>query len=270
MTDVKISTILKSNNLSPHLASQLYEADINGDGNISVDELLNVLTKKYDVEKTNQNLKKTLMLTAVFILLLAGSNLATSVLAVRLSKEVKVSLGGNLLSITGDKVSTKSSGVTEFLWYERTTPEETESGVVATGCVQEEQLQNIMKGATDGTPVVTGFADVDGVGEQLLELSSNVYSGANNTCVTSKDGKFKLCFSDEDCETGTQRRLEARTKTCENFDNERTHGDGKRGLSQTTTVARRLCEDATYSSTGNPSHRQLWSIWKQFNLHFMT
>lgn len=114
LSNVRISAIIKSNNLSPQLARDLRDADTDGDGEVSIEELLEILTKKAVVDNTNKNLKKLLLLAVIFILFLARSNLVTSLLAVHLGKELNSSPGGTLLSTNGETVSTKVIGVNEF------------------------------------------------------------------------------------------------------------------------------------------------------------
>ena len=174
--------------------------------------------------------------------------MATSLLAVYLGKELNSSPGETLLLTNGETVSTKVIGVNEFFWYQLKSAAEIESAadeytedniVVATGCAKTQQLQNLLNGAVDGTPVVVGLSDLNGTDEKLTEMSSNVYSSGDKTCLESRDGKSELCFSNngnsnESCHQAIERRLEVETEEC-----------GGRHLSRTRIAARRLCATAS-------------------------
>eukprot|EP00588_Corethron_pennatum_P018865 CAMPEP_0194307626 /NCGR_PEP_ID=MMETSP0171-20130528/4508_1 /TAXON_ID=218684 /ORGANISM="Corethron pennatum, Strain L29A3" /LENGTH=203 /DNA_ID=CAMNT_0039059785 /DNA_START=21 /DNA_END=633 /DNA_ORIENTATION=- len=188
---MRVSKILKTNDLPPEIANQVREADANGDGELSIADLLSVLTKKATAESQAQDLKKQLMFAFIFAFLLSISNIATSFVAVRLSKDLVVQSNGHLASTaTGQDIATKAVGISEFFWIDHPSQEEidayiedkvsTESNVsipvlVGTGCATKAQSEHILNAIIDGSQVTTAFASENGKNEEFVSLSSNGY-----------------------------------------------------------------------------------------------
>jgi len=225
---MRVSKILKTNDLPPEIANQVREADANGDGELSIADLLSVLTKKATAESQAQDLKKQLMFAFIFAFLLSISNIATSFVAVRLSKDLVVQSNGHLASTaTGQDIATKAVGISEFFWIDHPSQEEidayiedkvsTESNVsipvlVGTGCATKAQSEHILNAIIDGSQVTTAFASENGKNEEFVSLSSNGYTIlGKETCFESNDGNLMMCFlEDEDsafrCEEKERRR----------------------------------------------------------------
>jgi len=231
MDELRISTIVNSGDLSPESVRLLREADVDGDGVISVSELLMILSNKSAVEKKNKDLHKLLIVAVIFILLLTGSNLATSILAVHLGKEMTVSSDGSIMGINGKSATTTPVGTTEAFLVESSN----ETNTVF--CAGEKQIDNFLQAAASGTPMVLGLANMDGDGfnEKTVELSSNAFSTDTETCFMTKDGMNQVCFSNGDTNGFCQERDESRRLA-----------NGKcagRRLTHTGAVARHLAQN---------------------------
>jgi len=270
---MRVSKILKTNDLPPEIANQVREADANGDGELSIADLLSVLTKKATAESQAQDLKKQLMFAFIFAFLLSISNIATSFVAVRLSKDLVVQSNGHLASTaTGQDIATKAVGISEFFWIDHPSQEEidayiedkvsTESNVsipvlVGTGCATKAQSEHILNAIIDGSQVTTAFAAENGKNEEFVSLSSNGYAIlGKETCFESNDGNLMMCFlEDEDsaflCEEKERRR---KLVVVDEIDNDVEKDVCRRNLNEDNKqighVQRRLCLSAKTDEVG--------------------
>lgn len=253
----RISEIVRTYDPSAEVADCLQRADVDGDGTLTIEDILLTLAQKVKAEKKNRNLMKVIGLCVVGLFVLAGTTLTTSIIAVRLSKEVEVSANGRLVNAaTKEEVATKSVVVAEYFWLYARTKEEIASEieaenksavVVGRGCADTHQVDSLITAAVEGTPSITGFASLNSNEEAVIELSSNANTMNDTVCVESRDGVHRICFHyDEGCfdDEESRRRL-VNMGIASRLGNSNCH---KRRLSETGIVARKLCENA--GSTG--------------------
>ena len=105
-TSVNVQELLRSEAISPKLAARIQAADINNDGSLSIDELLEVMRSEERAVSDRKLMRNFLIALVVAVLILIATLCGTVYAIVKLTQEVNDSNGVLVSSTTGQPMST--------------------------------------------------------------------------------------------------------------------------------------------------------------------
>lgn len=103
---VSVQELLRSQTISPKLAARIQEADINQDGNLSIEELLEVIRSEERAVSDRKLMRNFLIALVVAVLILIATLCGTVYAIVKLTQEVNDNNGVLVSSSTGQPMST--------------------------------------------------------------------------------------------------------------------------------------------------------------------
>ena len=105
-TSVSVQELLRSQTISPKLAARIQEADINQDGSLSIDELLEVIRSEERAVSDRKLMRNFLIALLVAVLILIATLCGTVYAIVKLTQEVNDNNGVLVSASTGQPMST--------------------------------------------------------------------------------------------------------------------------------------------------------------------